>query len=220
MEELLKQIKKAAESMLRDATAQEKKGNKAAGLRARKASLALEPMLKEFRKISIAKMKGLAGLVLLVSLAGTACVSCEHVDPTDLTEENLPVKSIVCGHVRYAPEGSAATLAEVGLDVNIFYGQKDDNGNVDYALKTVKTRQGGFFETTLGCPVGQTLEVKVECCGVSKNNAKDDKGSTSSVQAYFHAEVAKTLTCGTAAYFKMDMKPVANHGGAGLVQPK
>ena len=49
MEELLKQIKKAAESMLRDATAQEKKGNKAAGLRARKASLALEPMLKEFR---------------------------------------------------------------------------------------------------------------------------------------------------------------------------
>ena len=64
------------------------------------------------------------------------------------------------------------------------------------------------------------MEVKVECCGQSKNNAKDDKGSTSSVQAYFHAEVAKTLTCGTAAYFKMDMKPVANHGGAGLVQPK
>ncbi len=53
MEELLKQIKKSAESMLRDATAQEKKGNKAAGLRARKASLALEPMLKEFRKLSI-----------------------------------------------------------------------------------------------------------------------------------------------------------------------
>ena len=116
------------------------------------------------------------------------------------------MKSIVCGHVRYAPEGSAVTLAEVGLDVNIFYGQKDDNGNVDYALKTVKTRQGGYFETTLGCPVGQTLEVKVECCGQSKNNAKDDKGSSSSVQAYFHAEVAKTLTCGTAAYFKMDMK--------------
>ena len=45
MEELLKQIKKAAESMLRDATAQENKGNKAAGLRARKASLAFEPML-------------------------------------------------------------------------------------------------------------------------------------------------------------------------------
>ena len=69
MEELLKQIKKAAESMLRDATAQEKKGNKAAGLRARKASLALEPMLKEFRKMSIAKMKGLACLMVIVSLA-------------------------------------------------------------------------------------------------------------------------------------------------------
>ena len=106
MEELLNKIKNAAESMIRDASLQEKKGNKAAGLRARKASLALEPMLKEFRKMSIAKMKGLAGLLIIASFAGTACVSCEHVDPTDLTEENLPVKSIVCGHVRYLPSGS------------------------------------------------------------------------------------------------------------------
>ena len=48
MEELLKQIKKASESMLRDATAQEKKGNKAAGLRARKASLALAEKKDEY----------------------------------------------------------------------------------------------------------------------------------------------------------------------------
>ncbi|MBO4944260.1 MAG: hypothetical protein J6C91_03225 [Muribaculaceae bacterium] len=220
MEELLKQIKKESESMLRDATAQETNGNKAAGLRARKASLALEPMLKQFRKMSIARMKGLAGLILLVSLTGTACVSCERVGPTELTEENLPVKSIICGHVRYAPTGKTPTTADVGLDVNIFYGQKDENGNVNYALKTVKTRQTGYFETTLGCPVGQTLEVKVECRGQSNTDATEDSGTgKSDVRAYFHAEVSKTITCGTAAYFKMDMKPVAIHGGAGLVQP-
>lgn len=218
MEELLKQIKKAAESMLRDATAQEKKGNKAAGLRARKASLALEPMLKEFRKISIAKMKGLAGLLVIASLAGTACVSCEHVDPTDLTEANIPVKSIVCGHVRYAPTGSDPSPAEVGLPVNIFYGQKDDKGNVEYALKTVKVRQDGYFETTLGCPVGQTLEVRVECRGSGTAKTSRDKGGSVETSAYFHADIAKTLSCGTAAYFKLDMKPVAYYGESGLVQ--
>ena len=204
--------------MLRDATAQEKKGNKAAGLRARKASLALEPMLKEFRKLSIAKMKGLVSLLVIASLAGTACVSCEHVDPTDLTEGNLPVKSIVCGHVRYAPTGSDPTTAEVGLPENIFYGQKDDKGNVEYALKTVKVRQDGYFETTLGCPVGQTLEVRVECRGTDKAKASKDDGGTTDTSAYFHADVAKTLSCGTAAYFKMDMKPVAFYGDSGLKQ--
>ena len=218
MEELLKQIKKAAESMLRDATAQEKKGNKAAGLRARKASLALEPMLKEFRKISIAKMKGLAGLLVIASLAGTACVSCEHVDPTDLTEANIPVKSIVCGHVRYAPKGSDPSPAEVGLPVNIFYGQKDDKGNVEYALKTVKVRQDGYFETTLGCPVGQTLEGRGECRGSGTAKTSKDKGDSVETSAYFHADIAKTLSCGTAAYFKLDMKPVAYYGESGLVQ--
>ena len=43
--------------MLRDATAQEKKGNKAAGLRARKASLEIEKAMKAFRKASIEASK-------------------------------------------------------------------------------------------------------------------------------------------------------------------
>lgn len=163
-------------------------------------------------------MKGLAGLLVIASLAGTACVSCEHVDPTDLTEANIPVKSIVCGHVRYAPKGSDPSPAEVGLPVNIFYGQKDDKGNVEYALKTVKVRQDGYFETTLGCPVGQTLEVRVECRGSGTAKTSKDKGDSVETSAYFHADIAKTLSCGTAAYFKLDMKPVAYYGESGLVQ--
>ena len=53
MEELLNKIKNAAESMIRDASLQEKKGNKAAGARARKAALALMKDFKEFRKLSV-----------------------------------------------------------------------------------------------------------------------------------------------------------------------
>ncbi len=219
MEELLNKIKNAAESMIRDASLQEKKGNKAAGLRARKASLALEPMLKEFRKMSIAKMKGLAGLLIIASFAGTACVSCEHVDPTDLTEENLPVKSIVCGHVRYLPSGSDPYSAEVGLDVNIFYGEKDDKGNVTYAAKSVKTRQDGYFEATVGCPVGKSLEVKVECRGTGDSQTTDAKGKKVTESAFFYATVSKTVDCGMAAYFAMDMVPSAYTGSAGLTQP-
>ena len=41
----------------KDATAQVEKGNKAAGTRARKASLAIEKALKEFRKVSIEATK-------------------------------------------------------------------------------------------------------------------------------------------------------------------
>jgi len=53
MENLVKEIECAFNAFLGDATAQVGKGNKAAGTRARKASLGLEKMLKEFRKASL-----------------------------------------------------------------------------------------------------------------------------------------------------------------------
>ena len=147
-------------------------------------------------------------------------MSCENVDPTDLTEANLPVKSIVCGHVRFVPTGKDPVNAGVGLDVNIFYGQKDDKGNVEYALKTVKTLQYGYFETTIGCPVGQNLEIKVECTAMSQAEAsKTGSSDKQTGNTYFHAEVAKSVTCGTAAYFPLDMKPAAYISMPGLVQP-
>ena len=54
MEKILKQ---AAELFAKDANAQVEKGNKAAGTRARKASLELEKLMKEFRKASLAAAK-------------------------------------------------------------------------------------------------------------------------------------------------------------------
>ena len=46
-----------SEALLVDAAAQAEKGNKAAGTRARKVSLDLEKVLKEFRKASLEQSK-------------------------------------------------------------------------------------------------------------------------------------------------------------------
>lgn len=57
MNELIAKIKELSEALLVDANAQAEKGNKAAGTRARKASLELEKLLKEFRKVSLESSK-------------------------------------------------------------------------------------------------------------------------------------------------------------------
>lgn len=53
MKELLEQINGLADTFRENAKAQLDKGNKAAGLRARRASLDMEPLLKRFRKLSL-----------------------------------------------------------------------------------------------------------------------------------------------------------------------
>ena len=57
MENLVKEIESAFNAFLGDANAQVVKGNKAAGTRARKTSLGLEKLLKEFRKVSLEAAK-------------------------------------------------------------------------------------------------------------------------------------------------------------------
>lgn len=53
MKELIEQISALGDTFIRNAETQLDKGNKAAGLRARRASLELEPLLKRFRKLSL-----------------------------------------------------------------------------------------------------------------------------------------------------------------------
>ena len=53
MEELVKRIKEQMGVFTENADQQVEKNNKAAGTRARKASLELDKMLKEFRKVSV-----------------------------------------------------------------------------------------------------------------------------------------------------------------------
>ena len=57
MNELIEKIKEMSEALLVDAAAQAEKGNTAAGTRARKVSLDLEKVLKEFRKASLEQSK-------------------------------------------------------------------------------------------------------------------------------------------------------------------
>lgn len=57
MEQLLKEIDALMEGFKKDSQLQLEKNNKAAGTRARKASLALEKLLKEFRKTSLEASK-------------------------------------------------------------------------------------------------------------------------------------------------------------------
>ena len=57
MEQLVSKIKAEFEAFATDAALQVEKGNKAAGTRARKSSLELEKLLKEFRKVSVEESK-------------------------------------------------------------------------------------------------------------------------------------------------------------------
>lgn len=57
MEELLAKINEQLETFKNNANLQLEKNNKAAGARARKSSLELEKLLKEFRKVSLGETK-------------------------------------------------------------------------------------------------------------------------------------------------------------------
>ncbi len=57
MKTLVEKISAGFEVFAKDAASQAESGNKAAGARARKASLELEKLLKQFRKDSIAAAK-------------------------------------------------------------------------------------------------------------------------------------------------------------------
>jgi len=53
MEELLKKVAELYAAFDKDANSQIEKGNKAAGTRARKVSLEIEKLMKQFRKASL-----------------------------------------------------------------------------------------------------------------------------------------------------------------------
>lgn len=57
MKNLLEKIDAAVAAFKKEATAQAENGNKAAGTRARKSSLEIEKMMKEFRKVSLDESK-------------------------------------------------------------------------------------------------------------------------------------------------------------------
>ena len=57
MKELITKIQESYQTFVMDANLQVENGNKAAGVRARKASLEIEKMMKEFRRVSLENAK-------------------------------------------------------------------------------------------------------------------------------------------------------------------
>nr|DAJ04390.1 MAG TPA: Histone H1-like protein Hc1 [Bacteriophage sp.] len=57
MKELLEKVNESFTAFIEDANLQIEKNNKAAGTRARKSSLEIEKMMKEFRKLSLEEAK-------------------------------------------------------------------------------------------------------------------------------------------------------------------
>ena len=57
MKEIIEKIAEAYAAFAKDAASQVENGNKAAGTRARKVSLEIEKLTKEFRKVSLEESK-------------------------------------------------------------------------------------------------------------------------------------------------------------------
>lgn len=57
MKELITKIQESYQAFVKVANLQVENGNKAAGVRARKASLEIEKMMKEFRRVSLENAK-------------------------------------------------------------------------------------------------------------------------------------------------------------------
>ena len=93
-----------------------------------------------------------------------------------------------------------------------------EGGKVQYAVKTLKVDMDGFFETKIGCPPGQSLEVKAQSSMFGNSYTVDENNKQTDSDAYFFAEVKKTITCGSAAYFQIDMVPVSYTSEPGLKQ--
>ena len=161
-------------------------------------------------------MKKIFTLVGLVALmAGfTACTK----NQTELSGETLAQKITVSGFVRYVETGEKPDLVNPGTLVNIYYGVPDDKGNVDYALKTVAVNGDAFFKTTLGCPVGKSLKVKVQSSMYGDSYCANEEGKKVSCEAYFFGEFEASIACGSTHCFKLDMAPVANVGDDNLIQ--
>ena len=165
----------------------------------------------------------------IVSIISAAAVllsfqSCE-VEQTSLSGDSLPIKVTVAGHCRYVANdksGGSMTpeIVTVGTPVEILYGVPGDDSKVEYAVKTVKVNNEGYFETEIGCPVGKTLSVKVQSTFKGESYAKDkDKGSSVMVETVFYGTVTKSLSSGDAGYFDLRLRPSAYLDQEDLVQP-
>lgn len=162
-------------------------------------------------------------ILCTLSLLLFALIGCS--EQTELSTDVLPTKVTVMGYVRYITLNKNLAqedpeLVAPGHKVNIFYGVPDDKGKVAaYALKTVAVDNNAFFKVELGCPVGKTLNVRVESSMYGDSYTSNEEGKKVSCETYFFGEQEETIACGSAHNFNLNMTPAANFGEEGMKQP-
>lgn len=150
--------------------------------------------------------------------------ACTKSVQTSLSGDSLPLKITVTGHVRYIAnddQGKPADpeIVQKGTIVNIMYGIPDADGNIEFAVKTAETDINGFFESQIGCPVGKTMTVKVNSSVYGYSYTRDKEGDYTESEAMFFTEITKTISCGNAAYYALDLVPSVYTSEDGMLQP-
>lgn len=156
-----------------------------------------------------------------IIMMSAACTKQAH---TSLSGDSLPLKITVTGHVRYIANDDAGKPAEPeivkkGTTVNIMYGIPDADGKIEFAHRTAETDINGFFEYQIGCPTGKTMTVKVNSSEMGYSYTKDKEGSFVESEAFFFAELDKTVPGGKTVYFALDLTPSAYTSEDGMTQP-
>ncbi|MGM9738359.1 MAG: hypothetical protein ACI3ZT_08125 [Candidatus Cryptobacteroides sp.] len=169
-------------------------------------------------------MKKFLSIISAIAVLSGLC-SCEELDPTSLSGDSLPIKVTVAGHCRFVAKDKSGVnmnpeIVTVGTPVEILYGVPGADSKVEYAVKTVKVNNEGYFETEIGCPAGKTLSVKVQATFRGESYAKDsNKSSYTMVETVFYGTVTESLSAGDAGYFDLKLHPHAYLGQEDLVQP-
>ena len=110
-------------------------------------------------------------------------------------------------------------IVKKGTTVNIMYGIPDADGKIEFAHRTAETDINGFFEYQIGCPTGKTMTVKVNSSEMGYSYTKDKEGSFVESEAFFFAELDKTVPGGKTVYFALDLTPSAYTSEDGMTQP-
>lgn len=154
-------------------------------------------------------------------------VSCSKDVQTSFSEESLPVKIKVTGHVRYLANDDSGPLdpeiVKTGTVVNISYGIPDGSTPpvTNFSHKTVETNGAGYFECEIGCPIGKAMTIKASSSVIEESYTMDKEGDYSPSETYFFSEITKdNIPGGKTVYFALDLAPSAYTSEDGMTQPK
>ena len=155
-------------------------------------------------------MKKFLSLLSLAFLL-IASASCQKMS-TELSEKTLPATVTVAGHVRIiTSDSNGSTMDPVavnpGMNVNIYYGIKGKDGQVNFAIKTVPTGPNGYFEAMLPCIPGQALTIEAHASTFASTYGYDQSSmSWIPTTAYFYGEDDGSCGIDDALYLLVDMK--------------